>query len=258
MTVFQKKPEGLLKEYVDAIWYIDKTCENEKEKEDTVMPSGLIHIVFNFSDPYTLVDNDELLIIPNVVIVGQFKTAIKIRYGDKVKQLGISMRPSAFMMFFKKASSLFTESYVDGIVFLGEMDSIYSQLKVQSTMELKVHYTEKYLESCICHGAKLDKLDEMIDYIEMLQGNIDISVISDKFHLSVSGFERYFKKYMGITPKSYANIVRFRCAMMSEDPTILFYDQSHFIKNCKKYTDKSPGDLKETEELTLVNMLDIR
>ncbi|WP_458788512.1 helix-turn-helix domain-containing protein, partial [Vallitalea sediminicola] len=67
----------------------------------------------------------------------------------------------------------------------------------------------------------------------------------------ISSIERLFKKYFGLTPKAYSDIIRFKQSIISEDPKSFFYDQSHFIKSCKKYTLKSPKELGSVSEITL-------
>ncbi len=81
-----------------------------------------------------------------------------------------------------------------------------------------------------------------------------ISDLAKAFNYSLITMERQFKKNFGLTPKAYCDLIRFRHSLMSDDPQSFFYDQSHFINSCRKYTLKSPKALNEVSEITLKHM----
>ncbi|MDR2920894.1 MAG: hypothetical protein LBV72_16230 [Tannerella sp.] len=64
---------------------------------------------------------------------------------------------------------------------------------------------------------------------------------------------RYFNAQFGLSLKTFLNIVRLRSAFESVKEGLLYperdyYDQSHYIKEFKKYTGKSPKQLSKNED----------
>jgi AraC-like DNA-binding protein len=82
----------------------------------------------------------------------------------------------------------------------------------------------------------------------------DISKIRQNVFTTKKTYERYFLNYVGVTPKQYANICRFNNAFkymetISEPPDwhdmvvkFGYYDQSHFIREFKRYSGKTPSE----------------
>ena len=71
---------------------------------------------------------------------------------------------------------------------------------------------------------------------------------------SYSTIERYFKKETGLTPKSFQTLQRFKKVLRELSTSVNldwqhyvlehgYYDQSHFIKEMKKFTGYSPSAL---------------
>ncbi len=88
------------------------------------------------------------------------------------------------------------------------------------------------------------------------RSDLSISDFADYTHMSARQLNRFYQNKLGITPKTYANIIRFIEAktLLEQDfeMSLLeiagrcnYYDQSHFIKSFKKYTGLTPVEFKE-------------
>lgn len=91
---------------------------------------------------------------------------------------------------------------------------------------------------------------------------ISITEISTKLNMSTRHFEHKFKEEFGFSPKKFQVISRFestlRKLLLSEKTDYLqtvldtgYYDQSHFIKECKSQTNLSPTDILKYKEDSL-------
>jgi len=258
--IIQRKPNNMIGSIVDVLWYVDERDLDEKHRKDIIVPSGHIHIVYNFADSYFLIEENRYYPIPDRVLVGQFKNAVQIKYGNHVKQLGIAIHPLALYSLFHQVSGLYTEAMID----CSDMPSM--ELMHNAIMKIVsdpadateiLDEVEKYFESYDYVKSNVELYEHMVSYLEERKGIIDVKEMAGFFGYSVSALERNFKKHVGLTPKAYADILRFRYTMIEDDPKSLFYDQSHFIKNCRKYTNKIYADLLQSEEISLLHMLDM-
>ena len=258
--IIQRNPKNRINSIADVIWYVDENLDDAR-RNDTIAPTGHIHIVYNFKEPYFLLEQNRKYRIPDKALVGQYKKAMKVQYSRKLKQLGLAIRPSAFYSLFREVCGLYSGAIIDcsGMPAMVPIHKAITSI-VNSNHEdgeRVIDEIEQYFESYNYINTDTEKYENMITYMEEKKGLVDVGKMADIFGFSISSLERNFKKYLGLTPKAYADILRFRYAVMEEDPISLFYDQSHFIKNCQKYTNKIPRELSESEDLTLLHILEM-
>jgi AraC-like DNA-binding protein len=94
------------------------------------------------------------------------------------------------------------------------------------------------------------------------KGMITITSICDELSVSERYLQKLFQKYVGLSPKFFARIVRFSHifnVIKEEDPDWAeivyqagYYDQSHFIRNFKAFTGEDPSQYIFAEK-TLAN-----
>ena len=84
------------------------------------------------------------------------------------------------------------------------------------------------------------------------KGSLTIADYATQVHWTSRQMNRYFKKRFGLSLKSYCTILK--CAASFKHiqkgqlaPIQNYYDQSHFIKDLKKYTGNRPKDLYKNE-----------
>lgn len=104
--------------------------------------------------------------------------------------------------------------------------------------------------------ASLKKRKESDPYIKHVlskiknsDGKVSISLLCKESGISQSRMERDFKTYIGLSPKEYSDLIRFRKTLSNKNRNKNFtelayasgyYDQAHFIREFKKRTGKTP------------------
>lgn len=154
------------------------------------------------------------------------------------------------------AKDLMKNSICDAdLVFGKEIASLTAYLKNKNEDEI-VNILDDWLFS---------KLDEnrvgfITDVFEESDQHKTIQSMLDRTNYSYSTLERYFKKETGMTPKKYQTLRRYKQAVEeiydSQNNDWLhyvekygYYDQSHFIKEIKRYTNFTPQQLLNTPGL---------
>lgn len=105
-------------------------------------------------------------------------------------------------------------------------------------------------------GARYKKEREgfVVEMAQEVSTSCDIKSIMEATNYSYSTLERYFKKDTGLTPKRFQSLQRFKKALRELYVTrnqdwqhyvtkYGYYDQSHFIKEIKRYTNHTPSQL---------------
>jgi len=242
-------PDKTLNNIIDYIWVVEKNNLSNEEKVDHIMPLGHINIIFNFKDDYYNIEDKEF-IIPNIALIGQIKKIKKVKYGNNLSQIGISLKPLGFLLLYNIYPYEFTEKVINAIKIDKSLISTYNNLKNVDSIDEKIRIIIDYLYKKIpLKNENNNDFNRLIFYIKKSKGEVSVKELVNYFNYSQSTLERMFKKFLGLTPKEYINIIKFYSNFSDES---VYYDQSHFIKNCKKYTGKTPSELnKYINELTL-------
>jgi AraC-like DNA-binding protein len=131
------------------------------------------------------------------------------------------------------------------------------ELKSQKSLESQIQIIEDFLLKEIFTQVTESELVELIkEWENMLTFSQSIQKTATDAQISIKTLERKFKKYVGINPKELHKLMRLQTTMQqmqaqsatqttnfSENLGLIYYDQSHFIKECKSITGLSPKHL---------------
>lgn len=251
------EPIDALHKIVDYIWVVDFDFLTDDNREDIIIPLGYINIIFNYGSAYRLVGEDREMVIPNAVMIGQMKRVKHVRYGQQLHQIGISLTPLGFIQLFHVLSLELTERIVQAIDVDPDLEELYRMMMRSKDVEQHIPVINHYLLQKLALNKKdTGRIEKMLTYVEQEYENLNIVSMANFFGISVSTLERYFKKHIGLTPKAYGDIVKFRKHVedegLREDMQYRYYDQSHLIKTSRKFAGKTVKELEKLpHELTL-------
>ncbi len=83
-------------------------------------------------------------------------------------------------------------------------------------------------------------------------GSISVSEVAERICWESRQINRYFRRQFGLSLKAYCNILRFRSSLdhIAQGklfPQEHFFDQTHFIKEVKKFSGVVPKELLKNE-----------
>lgn len=98
-----------------------------------------------------------------------------------------------------------------------------------------------------------EKKLKLFELIYASKGELSVSELSEKVNWSSRQINRYFNAQFGLSLKAYCDILRFRTSLAHIAvgklfPQLDFADQSHFIKEIKKYSGSLPKDLSKNKD----------
>ncbi|MDR2234981.1 MAG: AraC family transcriptional regulator [Chryseobacterium sp.] len=99
----------------------------------------------------------------------------------------------------------------------------------------------------------IDERKQMLfDLLYSSKGEMSVTELSEKTSWNSRQINRYFSKQFGVSLKSYATILRFRASLehIAEGklfPELNFTDQTHFIKEIKKFSGVVPKELSKNK-----------
>ena len=203
-------------------------------KHYTVLPDGFFDLVI-------FVENSE---IKKITLFGVWSKQIEVIVPPYTTVLGVAFSPLAAEYFFKQSISDIYNGQTDVSQFLYSIND----LPINNFAAFCIQFTNK-----ICKNVTIDNRKAAIfKALFMASGNITVLQLSKSIYWSSRQINRYFKQYFGLSLKTYANILRCSSTYLQIEAGKLtaplqFYDQSHFIKEIKKYTGANPKELHENK-----------
>ena len=234
----------LLSSYINRIYVLES-----KDGLPEIIPGTGLELLFHLKDPF-LVNNQSAT---NAHIICPRKAPLQVN-GKNTSFISVRFKSGAFRHFSPIPFSEFNDQIVSIFDIWGKsssnlLDKIWNAKKVEG----KIHCIEVFLMDCFTkyHNAENQKWDIIIHTLYKQYDLISIPELSTYTQLSFRQFERNFKKQFGVNPKQFQRITRFQDTLkkllLHKNHLYLdtaldngYYDQSHFIKEFKYYTNSKP------------------
>lgn len=151
----------------------------------------------------------------------------------------------------KEVSALDNKTYeLNRIINEAILEKLYNKIKLAKTLNEIEVLLYSFFKS---EFSKLEStpIDDIIQYILDKKGIVTLNEILEKSSYSSRTLNRYFKKYIGITPALYIRLVKFNDLMFQlhisktfNDLVLIydFYDQTHLTKDFLKFANIKPSE----------------
>ncbi|WP_198172443.1 AraC family transcriptional regulator [Hymenobacter ginkgonis] len=146
----------------------------------------------------------------------------------------------------------FTDSVVKLDGLLPEYQFLADQLAAETTQLGQLAVLDAFLKRLFRNAiARPSEVNGAIQRIFQTQGQVKVGQLCVQERVSSRSLTRKFTDQIGLAPKQYAHLIRFRAVMhhLLRTPTVTwldvvhrfgYYDQSHFIKDFQHFTGHSP------------------
>jgi AraC-like DNA-binding protein len=244
------KPTAFLSKYIDR-FYIFKQSSDTYFELPPVLPGTGAELVFHLNDPLKLNTTP----LPKTHII----CPRTIAYFDKTKEasfLSVRFKSGAFRHFSSIPFSELNNAYLSiQSLWKGKGEELEKKIGNTTDSKIKISLIESFLIDVFhtYHCTKNDKWDLIIDDLYYNFDTNSIANLAQKSNLSLRQFERNFKSQFGLSAKEFQKITRFQDVikkiLLTKNSdylnTILdngYFDQSHFIKEFKSLTQKTPSE----------------
>ncbi|NDV68732.1 helix-turn-helix domain-containing protein [Dysgonomonas sp. 25] len=248
---YEHPPHPLLAPYVETYWVADGFVEGQEVMR--IPPDGCIDILFTFTS--TAKDG---LKANTPYLVGTMTSYSEVPFQGRVEMFGIRFRPAAIAAFVRLPAYEYTNGRVDMSLENMVFDNcFYDNLSGLTSMGERVLYINNYLLSKLPFANEPDRqIIYATDLIRKSGGLLSTAAVAETTCLSERQLQRRFKAAVGISPKMFSKVMRFKHARhyIRQHPeanlyTIAFdcgyYDHAHLIKDFKDFEGGLPSDFRE-------------
>lgn len=262
MIYKQKEPIQELTGVIKSFWMIDSEGD-ATIRQEKIIPDGYPEMIFHYGDSFRAKISNEWSIQQKDLLAGQISNFFYLENTGKVGMFALKFQPWAL----RKLFSIKISDYTDTVLPIDSgVSPIIQTIKHvaigPASFDEKITAIENIMLDFVKSNTTKSKGEEATALIIHHNGAITLQHVQEQIGISERSLERYFKEYIGLSPKFYCRIIRFayifslvnQGTINWSDVSFLagFYDQSHFIKNFKEFTGEEPSTYGFTKE-TMAN-----
>lgn len=254
--VLEVAPSAPLRPFVRSYHFMDMDLGTASlMKPLTARPELMLQ--FNLGQSFTPIDHltGAVTKAPDVVLVGrQTRRNFDLLATGRVATLTVHFQPAGFYRLIHLPMRQVTDRAVDAVDVLGPcVRELHGRVAEASDRQTMVGHLESFLRARIDDRRPFHPVQAMA--IQMLaQRPAEVGALAADCDLGVRQFERVFADQVGVGPKVFSRIIRFTRTIQSksDNPQLTwaqvaagagYFDQSHFIRDCRSFGDESPAAL---------------
>jgi len=262
------QPSLALREYVHSYLVSDVVDNNDLNEVHEALPMAITTICFSDSKGYysnRASSSENFLPAPEIAVVGQM-----FQKGESV-----FCRPFRSVVTLFKVTGLYQFSGIPMNLIAGrysvDATSLFSSKELNECREQMFQCSDavktvNVLDNFLLTKFKIQKfnvrnIDKVAEYINHKKGNVNLDWLTNQTCMSVKTLERHFTEKIGLTPKYFARMIRFKNAfqLMEKSTHHIDYikiveacgytDQAHLIKEFRHFTHRTPKFYSSSQEV---------
>jgi len=234
------KPAPPLQNFIHCYWQLSTKKRLKSSFNYRVVSDGCIDIFFN------LRNTNECFVMGFCNRYKEFSIGKEFDYG------GIRFYPSIFPLIFGKSAKSLANKDQSLQLILPHLAELIS-ISITTNYLVSIPKINRFFCSII--EKKVPKIDERFyrAFIEILQKKGHLATEKElNAGISPRQLRRFFNFYIGTSPKSFCQVVRFQYILNAKPSSqslrenkiffdVGFFDQAHFIKNFTKFYGVTPS-----------------
>ena len=250
-----KKVPHLIDEF-----YTLEVIETNFPFQNIIIPLGFCGCSFTYESGQKENTNKEELSAKDLIFSGVFNQPYSFEINKYGYSCGVNFTPSAMYKITKADISKYTNKLIPLLEVNKELAEKLSSIfiKHKENPEKSFSEVEGYLAALpLYEDIDTQLIDKAIALIQEKEGLLSIEEVLNLLPYSQKTLETKFKRIIGLTPGCYMRLYRFISLMRKYDNKEIsltdliykynYYDQSHFLKDFKKFTLKSPKNYFEKD-----------
>ncbi|MGZ7078940.1 MAG: AraC family transcriptional regulator [Thermoanaerobaculia bacterium] len=226
-------PSPLFESWIECYW----TRSGAAPEVDRVLPDGCADVIFDLGrfDAFA---------------VGTMTRPLFVPAASRSELFGIRFRPGRASLGIHVPLSELTDRSVPLRDLRSMSTGLTDALADAKTFEARVAVTERFLRHALESFAPDAVVDHAIDVILRSHGSVPIDSIAASLSTSRQRLARRFDAAVGVSPKMFARVVRFRHVLREvvvpavdwSDIALSagYFDQSHLIADFRQFTGTTP------------------
>ena len=222
----EHSPSALIAPLVKCFWTL-RGLEAAPAPE-RILPDGSFELVFHFGDPFRAAGKVQ----PRSLLVGEIRRPTVVEPARRVDVFGVRFRVGGARGFFRMPMS----ELRDAILPLEDVARV--DLDGARRTQGRIGLLERLFD-----GETSPVVQQAIALIRRSRGKARVRGIAQAVGVTDRTLERAFDDFVGMSPKVFSRLTRFRAHL--EVPTLDagYFDDSHLIRDFQEFSGTTPGGL---------------
>jgi AraC-like DNA-binding protein len=256
MNVSFTRPAQQLLSYVALIWVFESRFGVPLADSRLIVPDGRAKIIVPYRNSLCAAVNTRLLSAKehHIFLVGiQTHPTTIASTATETGTIGIELTPKGLYHLFKLSMHELTNRMVSFEEVFGPPGArLQNRVGDAEDPKAKIALLQTALTHLLQQNEKeYALLDHTLDLLAGTHGMMRVQELASHLGYTKRYLDRLFQEHVGVSPKSLASILRFQEVyqgwMQHQSPPFFrdqwpayYYDQSHFIKEFKRFTGFTP------------------
>ncbi|HEX5153497.1 MAG TPA: helix-turn-helix domain-containing protein [Parafilimonas sp.] len=251
------EPHFLLKNYIEKMWVFESSGKMPVEDMKLVVPNGNIKLTVSYQNGIVAAVNGKTFASKehDITLTGLIDVPVILDVEDDVatETIGIEFNPQgAYRFFHFTLHDIQNQIYPLSDVLGNTGKRLTEQIDNTTSTQQKIVLLQQFLFKQLSLQHEDLVFEYCIKKITASKGRITIKELEKKTGYSARWLNMKFNDKLGVSPKNLSSIIRFsHCyqSFISQDERSFsrndfyefYYDQSHFIKDFKRFTGLPPA-----------------
>lgn len=252
MSYFEVEPSAPLRRWVRCLWVNSGVVPTGDRSTQRILPDGCADIIVDLGDAPAGGPGER------AYAVGTMTRPLRVERIGRVDYLGVRFRPGRAQAFL----GIGTDEITDRRVALRDLfgaDAARWEERIAGAADARGRVTalQELLVQRLRKGGGLTPsrlVDAAVERLEGSGGGTSVTTMADAWGVSRQHLTRIFRRRVGVPPKLFARVVRFRAALERarerDDRDWVriaqesgYYDQSHLIADFRKLAGATPTEI---------------
>lgn len=254
-----REPRPPLSMFVSQIWYGENSARHSHE---SFLPTGEFDLVINTRDGVLRIYEPVRINMPAVysgpLVAGPHSRPYVIDTDQQASLLGVKFRPGGAYAFFGLPVDLLRDQHVPLEEFWGSAAvRLQSEAMAAKTPDARICVLEEAMTARLADARRTHPaVSHAVRRFRTQQGVEHVAAVAAEVDLSSRRFIDLFRREIGLPPKLYCRLLRFRrllrdvALIPATDLTSValdcgYYDQSHMIREFKAFSGLTPSAFRD-------------
>jgi AraC-like DNA-binding protein len=251
------QPHPLLKGYIDKMWVFESSGRVPNDDMKLVVPNGLIKLVVPYrnglsgkmSDGFYHLSKEHSI---TLIGIADIPAIVEAQNDSVAGTIGVEFSPEGAYRFFKLRQSDIKNKIHPLSEVLGKTARILEEkISNAESVNDKVNLLQEFLLKLFSLQEADPIFDHCVQKIRASAGQVSINELERETGYSSRWLHMKFIEKVGLSPKNLSSILRFQqyyqALAINQEKVFMekefynhYYDQSHFIKEFKRFTGLPP------------------